>query len=60
MLWIVQFSATVTSVPASNKVTNQAVIPFKYLVDPKQPPYSDTAYSNTVTTNIAYGNLKCD
>lgn len=54
---IVQFSATVTSVPASNKVTNQAVIPFKYLVDPKQPPYSDTAYSNTVTTNIAYGNL---
>lgn len=54
---IVQFSATVVSVPSSNKVTNQAVIPFKYLVDPKQSPYSDTAYSNTVTTNIAYGNL---
>ncbi|MCU9814245.1 hypothetical protein [Paraclostridium sp. AKS73] len=54
---IVQFSAIVVSVPESNKVTNQAVIPFKYLVDPKQSPYSDTAYSNTVTTNIAYGNL---
>lgn len=54
---IVQFSATVDSVPSSNKVTNQAVIPFKYLVDPKQSPYSDTSYSNTVTTNIAYGNL---
>lgn len=53
----VVFTATVISVPPVNQVTNQAVIPFKYLVDPKQQPYSDTAYSNTVTTNIAYGNL---
>ncbi|MEG2983643.1 MAG: hypothetical protein RR835_03005 [Peptostreptococcaceae bacterium] len=54
---IVQFDANVVSVPPTNQVTNQAVIPFKYLVDPKQSPYSDTTYSNTVTTNIAYGNL---
>jgi uncharacterized repeat protein (TIGR01451 family) len=53
----VQFTVTVLSVPPTNQVTNQAVIPFKYVVDPKQPPYSDTSYSNTVTTNIAYGNL---
>ena len=53
----VQFQVTVTSVPQTNQVSNQAIVPFKYTVDPKQQPYSDTAYSNTVTTNIAYGNL---
>ena len=51
------FVATVTSVPSTNTVTNQAVANFKFVVDPKQPPYSDTTYSNSVTTNIAYGNL---
>ena len=51
------FSATVTSVPATNAVTNQSTTTFKFVIDPKQPPYSDTSYSNTVTTNIAYGNL---
>lgn len=54
---VVQFVVTVVSVPASNAVTNQAVIAFEYPVDPKQPPYTDTSYSNTVTTNIAYGSL---
>lgn len=53
----VQFQANVTSVPQTNQVNNQAVIIFKYTVDPKQQPYSDTTYSNTVTTNIAYGSL---
>ncbi|GFZ30003.1 hypothetical protein CSC2_05290 [Clostridium zeae] len=53
----VQFKVNVVAVPSTNQVTNQAVVPFKYVVDPKQPPFSDTAYSNTVTTNIAYGNL---
>ncbi|MGL4772242.1 MAG: DUF7507 domain-containing protein, partial [Clostridium sp.] len=53
----VEFKVDVISVPPTNKVTNQAVIPFKYVVDPKQQPFSDTAYSNTVTTNIALGNL---
>ncbi|RDY28493.1 DUF11 domain-containing protein [Romboutsia weinsteinii] len=53
----VEFSASVVSVPSSNQITNQAVITFKYVVDPKQAPYSDTTYSNKVTTNIAYGNL---
>lgn len=53
----VQFQATVTSVPQTNVVTNQSVSTFKYTVDPKQQPYSDTTYSNTVTTNIAYGSL---
>ncbi|GKU25135.1 DUF7507 domain-containing protein [Clostridium folliculivorans] len=53
----VQFKVNVVAVPSTNQVTNQAAIPFKYVVDPKQPPFSDTAYSNTVTTNIAYGNL---
>lgn len=53
----VQFAATVTSVPASNKVTNQASVTFKYVVDPKQPPITDTNYSNTTTTNIAVGSL---
>lgn len=53
----VQFIATVTSIPSSNQVTNQSVSNFEYTVDPKQPPYTDTTYSNTVTTNIAYGNL---
>ncbi|MEG0295193.1 MAG: hypothetical protein RR620_00660 [Clostridium sp.] len=53
----VSFIVTVISVPATNKVTNQAVINYQFVVDPKQQPYSDTAYSNTVTTNIAYGNL---
>lgn len=51
------FIAKVLSVPSTNKVTNQAVVTFKFVVDPKQPPYNDTTYSNTVTTNIAYGNL---
>jgi uncharacterized repeat protein (TIGR01451 family) len=54
---IVEFTANVVSVPPTNAVTNQAVITFKYVVDPKQAPYSDTTYSNTVTTNIALGNL---
>ena len=53
----VQFSATVVSIPPTNKVTNQATINFKYLVDPKQPPVNKTTTSNTVTTNIAVGNL---
>ncbi|CEH32906.1 DUF7507 domain-containing protein [Romboutsia lituseburensis] len=53
----VSFVVTVVSVPSTNQVTNQAVITFEYVVDPKQPPYSDTTYSNTVTTNIAYGSL---
>lgn len=53
----VSFQANVVSVPASNKVTNQAVMNFNYLVDPKQPPVSTTSYSNTTTTNIALGSL---
>lgn len=53
----VKFEATVTSVPQSNKVTNQASVNFKYVVDPKQPPVTDTSYSNTTTTNIALGSL---
>lgn len=53
----VKFSAEVIAVSSTNQVTNQAVIPFKYVVNPTEQPYSDTAYSNTVTTNIAYGNL---
>lgn len=53
----VQFSATVISVPPTNQVTNQATVSFEFLVDPKQPPYADTTYSNIVTTNIALGNL---
>lgn len=51
------FTATVTSVPSNNKVTNQAVINFKFVVDPKEPPYNATSSSNTTTTNIGYGNL---
>ncbi|MGG7178367.1 hypothetical protein ACQPU1_12270 [Clostridium paraputrificum] len=51
------FVATVVSVPPTNTIVNQAVVNFKFVVDPKQPPYNDTTYSNTVTTNIAYGNL---
>ncbi|BCN32025.1 DUF7507 domain-containing protein [Anaeromicropila herbilytica] len=54
----VTFTVIVDMVPATNKVTNQAVINFEYLVNPQQQPYKDTAYSNTVTTNISYGNLK--
>lgn len=53
----VQFTATVVSVPPTNKVTNQGVINFKYLVDPKEPPVNATIYSNTTTTNIALGSL---
>ncbi|MGL6105484.1 DUF7507 domain-containing protein [Romboutsia sp.] len=54
---VVEFKVTVTSVPPTNAVTNQAVVSFEFVVDPTQPPYSETTYSNTVTTNIAYGNL---
>ncbi|MBU3191605.1 DUF11 domain-containing protein [Clostridium bowmanii] len=53
----VVFTATVTSVPASSKVTNEATLTFKYLVDPKEPPFSKTTFSNITTTNIALGNL---
>ena len=53
----VQFVVTVVSVPATNTVINQAVIAFEYPVDPRQPYYTDTSYSNAVTTNIAYGSL---
>ncbi|NMM62655.1 DUF11 domain-containing protein [Clostridium sp. P21] len=53
----VTFIATVVSVPDTNQVTNQAAITFEFLIDPKQPVYTETIYSNTVTTNIAYGNL---
>lgn len=52
------FKATVTLVPSSNKVTNTASASFSYLVDPKEPPYSSTTTSNTVTTNIALGKLE--
>ena len=54
---IVEFVADIVSVPLTNQVTNQSVTTFKYVVDPKQQPYSDTTYSNTVITNIALGNL---
>lgn len=53
----VQFQATVTSVPPTNIVTNQAVLNFSILVDPKQPPINQTSYSNTTTTNIVLGHL---
>ena len=53
----VVFTATVVSVPPTNVVTNQATINFKFIVDPKQQPYSKTTYSNTVTTNISVGSL---
>ncbi|MDB3084653.1 hypothetical protein C4097_08830 [Clostridioides difficile] len=53
----VVFTVIVTSVPSTNQVINQAVIPFQYVIDPKQSSYSDTAYSNAVATNIAYGSL---
>ncbi|SHJ40708.1 conserved repeat domain-containing protein [Clostridium cavendishii DSM 21758] len=53
----VQFSADVLSVPPTNKVTNQAVINYKYIVNPKESPINGTSNSNTVTTNIALGNL---
>ncbi|MEG0671712.1 hypothetical protein [Clostridium sp.] len=53
----ISFTATVTSVPPSNKVTNQATVNFKFTVDPKNPPFSATTYSNTTTTNIALGKL---
>lgn len=54
---IVTFTVTVTSVPSSNKVTNNSITTFKYVVDPKEASYTGTSTSNTVTTNIAYGNL---
>lgn len=53
----VQFAVVVVSVPKTNQVTNQATISFEFLVDQKQPVYTETSYSNTVTTNIALGNL---
>ncbi|MGV8980185.1 hypothetical protein [Clostridium sp.] len=53
----VVFTATVTSVPVSGKVTNEATLTFKYLVDPKEPPFSKTTFSNITTTIIAVGNL---
>lgn len=53
----VSFVVIVTSVPSSNKVDNQAVANFEYLVDPKQKPQTDTTYSNTVTTDIVYANI---
>ena len=53
----VVFTATVTSVPSTNIVTNQATLTFKYVVDPKEPPVSKTTFSNITTTNIALGNL---
>lgn len=53
----VQFAATVTSIPPTNQITNQATINFKYVVDPKDPPVTTTTTSNTVTTNVAVGNL---
>lgn len=51
------FTAEVISIPETNKVINQATINFKYVVDPKDPPFTDTITSNTTTTNIAVGNL---
>ncbi|MHC1747974.1 MAG: hypothetical protein AB9856_06220 [Cellulosilyticaceae bacterium] len=53
----VQFVVDVVSVPPSNVVTNQATITFKFVVDPKDQPFTQTTYSNTVTTNIAKGSL---
>jgi uncharacterized repeat protein (TIGR01451 family) len=53
----VQFTAIVTSVPSTNKITNQAVVNFKFVVDPIEPPVTTTTYSNTTTTNIALGTL---
>ena len=54
---IVLFEVNVVAVPPTNQVTNQAVVTFKFVVDPKQQPYTDTTYSNTVTTNISLGSL---
>ncbi|MGL6107973.1 DUF11 domain-containing protein, partial [Romboutsia sp.] len=54
---VVEFKVTVTSVPPTNEVTNQAVVNYKFVIDPKQPPYNETTNSNIVITTIAYGNL---
>ncbi|URZ17985.1 DUF7507 domain-containing protein [Clostridium felsineum] len=53
----IQFTATVNAVPDSNKITNQAITTFKFLVDPKGSPVNGSSYSNTTTTNVALGNL---
>jgi uncharacterized repeat protein (TIGR01451 family) len=53
----VEFTAEVTSIPSTNKITNQAVINFKFVVNPEEQPFTDTTYSNTTTTNVALGNL---
>lgn len=54
---VVTFTADVTTLPDTNTITNQATINFDYILDPQQPPISDTTYSNTTTTYVAKGDL---
>ncbi|WP_373600687.1 hypothetical protein [Paraclostridium bifermentans] len=54
------FTVVVVFVPETNKVTNQSVTTFEFLVDPKQAPHAATSYSNIVTTNISYSSLNVE
>lgn len=56
----VTFTVIVVSVPNTNKVTNQSVTNFEFVVDPNQLPYTDTSYSNIVTTSISYSSLNVE
>ncbi|WP_170272151.1 putative mucin/carbohydrate-binding domain-containing protein [Clostridium tarantellae] len=53
----VNFSATVTTIPATNSVTSQAFANLTYVLDPAQAPIAETVSSNITTTNIAVGSL---
>lgn len=54
---LIQFQATVTSLPNPPQVTNYGASNGVYYVDPQGPSYPITATSNTVTTNINVGSL---
>ena len=51
------FNALVSKVPKSNKILNESISTFKYIVNPKEPPFNETSYSNVVTTNVVLGSL---
>ncbi|MBN1040378.1 DUF11 domain-containing protein, partial [Clostridium botulinum] len=55
---VIKFKVRVTEIPENNVVPNFANIRYSYLVNPNLSPKTVASQSNTVKTNIFYGDLR--
>ncbi|HDR8067739.1 TPA: DUF11 domain-containing protein [Bacillus cereus] len=54
---IVSFQVTVTSIPTTNELNNNAITTFNYIVNPNNVPVTNTTTTNTVTTTVQNDNV---